>query len=255
VTGLSGAGVGLVTGGATGIGKAICLQLAHSGLGNLVTNFHMQKEAAAQTVAELQDLGCNAIAVAADISDQSQVDQMIDVAARKFGRLDILVNNAGTTKAIPLDDLDAVTDEIWDTIMDVNLRGPFYCSRSAAPLLRATCGVIVNVASVSAIRPSGSSLPYIVAKAGLVQLTRTLALALAPEVRVNAVLPGFVPTDWHSRLHGRVTAARLAEEVKSRTPLGRLTTPEDVAFAVASVMGGFSTGQCLVVDGGRELLY
>jgi 3-oxoacyl-[acyl-carrier protein] reductase len=247
--------VGLVTGAATGIGRAICFELARSGVTNLVVNFHTRRSAAAQLVKDLQGRGCKAVAIRADVSNQGSVNRMMSRTIRHFGRLDFLINNAGFTKSIPIDDLVAVSDDVWNQIMDVNLRGPFYCSRSAVPFLKLTHGVITNVISVSGIRPSGSSLPYMLAKAGLVQLTRVLALALAPDVRVNAVLPGFVPTDWHNQLIGAERAAALAASVESRTPLGRLTSPEDVAGVVVALTGmGFITGQCLIVDGGRELV-
>ncbi len=201
-------------------------------------------------------MGCEAIAIQGNVAHQPDVAAMFGRALEHFGQLDILVNNAGTTRYIPFPALDDVTDDVWNTILDVNVRGAFYCSRAAAPALRASRGAIVNISSISALRASGTSIPYAVSKAALLQLTRSLAVALAPEVRVNAVLPGFVSTEWHQHAVGSDRAQVYADQALRATPLGRLATPHDVAEAVASLLtAGFATGQALVVDGGRALGY
>jgi 3-oxoacyl-[acyl-carrier protein] reductase len=248
--------VGIVTGGATGIGHAVCLELAQAGAGGFVVNSSRSVDDATATVAELADLGVEALPVKADVSREPEVKAMIDQAAKHFGRIDILVNNAGTTRFIPFPDLEAVTDEVWQHILGVNLLGPWYASRAAAPHLRQSRGCIVNVASIAASRASGSSLPYGVSKAALTQLTRALAVALAPEVRVNAVNPGLVSSRWFRQPFGDEAAAAQEAAIASRAPLKAVATPAQVAQAVMGfIRSDIVTGQHLVVDGGLNLTY
>jgi 3-oxoacyl-[acyl-carrier protein] reductase len=249
-------GVGLVTGGATGIGRAVCLELARAGAKGVVVNYSRSVADATATVAELSALGVEGLPVKADVSREDEVKAMVDQAAEHFGRLDVLVNNAGTTRFIPFPDLDAVTDEVWQHILGVNLMGPWYAARAAAPHLRQSRGCIVNIASIAALRGSGSSLPYGVSKAALTQLTRALAVALAPEVRVNAVNPGLVSSRWFRQPFGDEAAAAQEAAMAKRTPLQAVATPEQVAQAVMGlVQSDMVTGQHLVVDGGLNLTY
>jgi NAD(P)-dependent dehydrogenase (short-subunit alcohol dehydrogenase family) len=207
-------------------------------------------------VAELAALGVEALPVKADVAQENEVKAMIQQAAGHFGRIDVLVNNAGTTRFIPFPDLDAVTDEVWRHILGVNLMGPWYAARAAAPHLRQSHGCIVNVASIAALRASGSSLPYGVSKAALTQLTRALAISLAPEVRVNAVNPGLVSSRWFRQSFGDDVAAAQEAAMAKRTPLQAVATPEQVAQAVMGfVRSDIVTGQHLVVDGGLNALY
>jgi 3-oxoacyl-[acyl-carrier protein] reductase len=246
----------IVTGGATGIGHAVCLDLVRAGVTGIAVNYSRSASEAEATVKELAALGADAVAVKADVSREAEVKEMVARAAERFGRLDVLVNNAGTTRFIPFPDLEAVTDEVWQAILGVNLMGPWYAARAAAPHLRATRGCIVNVASIAALRASGSSLPYGVSKAALTQLTRALAIALAPEVRVNAVNPGLVSTRWFRQPFGDDAAEAQEAAFAKRTPLGRVTTPEEVAQAVMGfVTSDAVTGQHLVVDGGVSVGY
>jgi 3-oxoacyl-[acyl-carrier protein] reductase len=159
------------------------------------------------------------------------------------------VNNAGTTHFIPLADLESVTDEIWDTIFAVNVKGIFYCSRGIAPYLRARGGgAIVNVTSVAGLSGDGSSLPYSVSKAAAIGLTRSLARALAPSIRVCSVAPGIVKTRWVAGREEHVD--RLSKDL----PLQRTATPEDVAAMICALLAQDAmTGQTVVVDGGSSL--
>ena len=248
--------VGIVTGGATGIGHAVCLELARAGAKALVVNYSRSVAEAEATARELADLGVEALPVKADVAREDEVVAMVEAAAERFGRIDILVNNAGTTRFIPFPDLEAVTDEVWQHILGVNLMGPWYASRAAAPYLKRSRGCIVNIASIAALRGSGSSLPYGVSKAALTQLTRALAVALAPEVRVNAVNPGLVSSRWFRQPFGEEAAAAQEAAMAQRTPLEAVATPEHVAQAVMGfIRSDIVTGQHLVVDGGLNLKY
>lgn len=248
--------VALVTGAATGIGRATALALAAAGAAGVVVNYRSAATAAAEVAEAVRARGAEALAVQADVRDDGAVRAMVAAVEQRFGRLDVLVNNAGTTRWIPLPDLEALTDEVWQEILDVNLLGAFRCTRAAAPLLAEAGGVVVNVASISGVLAPAtmSSIPYGVAKAGLVHLTRLLAVALAPRVRVNAVAPAFTDTGW-MRDHFGEAYAETVERAAARYPLQRIATPDDVAAAILGLVrgGDFVTGQTLLVDGGLSL--
>lgn len=248
--------VAIVTGGGTGIGRAVSTRLARLGAKAVVVNYSRSESDAEATALELRELGVKATAYRADIADESMVKGMIAATLERYGGLDVLVNNAGTTHFIPHSDLDALTDEVWDDIVSVNLKGTFYCCRAAAPELKKTRGAIVNVSSISAYRASGSSIAYAVSKAGILQLTRALALSLAPEVRVNSVSPGLVSSRWFRQRFGEDAATAQEESFAKATPLQRIATPDDVAQAVIALLeSDVVTGQDLVVDGGKNILY
>jgi 3-oxoacyl-[acyl-carrier protein] reductase len=248
--------VAIVTGGGTGIGRATSLRLAKAGARAVVVNYSRSEDDATATASEVRALGSEAVTHQADVADESQVKAMVASAVDRFGGLDVLVNNAGTTHFIPHQDLDALTDEVWDDILRVNLKGTFFCCRAAAPELKKTGGAIVNVASIAAHRASGSSIVYAVSKAGVVQLTRALALALAPEVRVNSVSPGLVSSRWFSKKFGDEAAVAQEEAFAKATPLRKVATPDDVARAVVALLeNDIVTGQDLVIDGGKNVLY
>ena len=248
--------VAIVTGGGTGIGRAVALRLAKAGARAVVVNYARSSDEAEATAAELDALGAEGIAHRADVADEAQVKAMIADAVGRFGRLDVLVNNAGTTHFIPHADIDALTEDVWNDILSVNLKGTFYCCRAAAPELRKTKGAIVNVASVAGHRATGSSIAYAVSKAGVIQLTRALALALAPEVRVNSVSPGLVSTRWFRKRFGDEAAEAQEASFASTTPTQSIATPDQVAQAVmAFIDNDILTGQDLVIDGGKNIKY
>ena len=244
-----------MTGGGTGIGRAVSLALAAAGIRAVAVNYLRSTAEAAQTARDIEQAGAASIALQGDVSKDADVRRLVAAAANLFGRLDILVNNAGTTEYIDVRDLEAVSDAAWDEIMNVNLRGTFYCARAAAPYLKATGGAIVNLSSVTAHRGGGSSIPYAVSKAGVSELTRVLAIALAPEVRVNAVSPGQVETRWARVRKGEEFADAAEARTRAATPLARNAQPDDIAQAVLGLIkSDFVTGQDLIVDGGRSVV-
>ena len=248
--------VAIVTGGGTGIGRATALRLAKSGAKAVVVNYSRSAAEAETTARDVMALGADAMTHRSDVADEAQVKALIATTVDRYGKLDVLVNNAGTTHFIPHPDLDALTDAVWNEILGVNLKGTFFCCRAAAAELKKTGGAIVNIASIAAHRASGSSIVYAVSKAGVVQLTRALALALAPEVRVNSVSPGLVSSRWFSSRFGDEAAAAQEEAFAKQTPVQKIATPDDVARAVIALLeNDLITGQDLVVDGGKNVLY
>jgi 3-oxoacyl-[acyl-carrier protein] reductase len=236
--------VALVTGGGTGLGLAISTALAARGCA-VAVNYSRSEQEAQQATESLRAAGVDADVVRADVSQEAEVDGLIRQVVERFGRLDVLVNNAATTAFIAMDNLEGMLPADWDRIMAVNTKGPFLVSRAAAPHLRQRGGAIVNVASVAGLRPAGSSLAYCVSKAGLIHLTRCLAVALAPRVRVNSVSPGFMETRWQDAV------APQFEEIATRSLLKRNVPVEDVAAAVVMLAENDSTtGQTLVLDAG-----
>jgi NAD(P)-dependent dehydrogenase (short-subunit alcohol dehydrogenase family) len=247
--------VAIVTGGGTGIGKAVSESLAGAGARAVIVNYAHSKDDAESTAKLLSERGCEAVPYRADVSDETQVKRMVDDVASRFGRLDVLVNNAGTTRYVFLD-LERQTEELWAEIVGTNLKGTLYCTRAAAPHLKKARGAIVNIASVAGHRAGGSSLTYGVSKAGVIQLTRACAAALAPEVRVNSVSPGQVVTRWPRQKMNPQWAEEHEARVAKTTPLQDCAKPEHVAQAVMAFLSmDFVTGQDLIVDGGKNVTY
>ncbi len=240
--------VALVTGGATGIGRAVALACARRGL-TVAVNYSRSRQDAEQTLAEVRHLGVRAELYACNIADDAAVRKMVAQCREDLGGLDVLVNNAATTHFISHTDLEALTDDVWDEILGVNLKGTFYCCRAALPLLRERNGCIVNITSVAGLQGTGSSIPCAASKAAVNCMTKSLARAFGPHVRVNAVAPGPVATRW---LAGR---QEMLDNYAKLSPLGRVSKPEDVADAVEFLAFGGSmvTGQVVVVDGGLTL--
>ncbi len=240
--------VALVTGSATGVGRACAVRFAKLGFA-VVVNYSKSEAEALETLGLIEAEGAPALLCKANVADAGQVNEMVAATEAAFDRLDVLVNNAATTHFIAHTDLDALTDQVWQDILGVNLLGAFYCVRAAIPLLKATKGSVVNVSSVAGLSGQGSSIPYAASKAALNCMTQSLARAFGPDVRVNAVAPGPILTRW---LEGR--EAQVAKYLEL-APLGRAATPDDIADAVAYLAAGttLTTGQVLVVDGGRTM--
>ena len=248
--------VALVTGGATGIGRATVLGLAQAGAAGVVINYRSSKQEAAQLATEVRAAGAEALCIRADVKSDDEVRRMIEQVEKRFQRLDVLVNNAGVTHWVQVADLEGLTDAMWDDILDINVKGAFRCARAAAPLLSKSQGMVVNVSSISGIVAPAtiSSLAYGTAKAALIYLTRGLAVALAPKVRVNAVAPAFTDTKWMQEHYGK-EYKRAVAKASGQIPLQRIAKPEEVAAAIVGLVtgGDFVTGQTLIVDGGLSL--
>ena len=248
--------VALVTGGAGGIGGAVVRSLAKAGLSGVAVNYRKSAKEAEALATEVEKNGVKAAAIQADIQTDEQVRRMISKIKDDFGRLDILVNNAGVTHWVKLANLEGLTDAIWDEILDVNVKGSFRCARAAAEMLAETQGMIINVSSISGVlAPSTiSSLAYGTAKAALIYMTKGLAVAMAPRVRVNCVAPAFTDTPWMSQ-HFGAGYQQVVANASAGYPLQRIATPEDIAGAVLGLItgGDFVTGQTLIVDGGLSL--
>ena len=236
-----------VTGGSGNIGGAIARALAARGA-DVAISYIGHREAAAATADAVQATGKRGLAVQLDQRDPASIDAAVRTVVGQFGRVDILVNNAAWNIGIPFGALDALTADIWDRVLETNLRGPYLLARALAPHLRAhRTGRIVNIASLAGLYPGGSSIAYAASKAGLIHLTRCLAVALAPEVTVNCIAPGLV--------EGTRMAQRLPDEVaewaRSHAVLGRTASAQDIAEQVVTFCRAESiTGQVLVIDGG-----
>jgi 3-oxoacyl-[acyl-carrier protein] reductase len=242
--------VALVTGAATGIGRAAAVALAAAGF-DVVVNYSRSEQAARTTAEMAQAKGAKTVLFKCDVSDDPSVRKMLDRTKEEFGRLDALVNNAGTTTEVKPKDFDAMTAEEWDRVFAVNVRGMFQVTRAAAPLLKEALGSIVNTASIVGLRPGPQPLPYAASKAAVISLTKLLALNLGPEIRVNAVAPGWVEGDWMVRMLGDRYDDLMARRLKS-TPLRRIVTPEDIAEVMINliVSNRMVTGEVIVIDGG-----
>jgi 3-oxoacyl-[acyl-carrier protein] reductase len=240
----------LVTGAATGIGRSAVLALARGGY-DVALNYSSSDKAARDTAAQAEKLGAKTLVIKCDVSDEPAVRAMLKQVAEKFGRLDVLINNAGTTASWKPKDLETLSLEEWDRVFAVNVRGLFQVTRAAAPMLKETKGCVVNTASIVGLRPGPQPLPYAASKAAVVNLTKTLAWNLGPEIRVNAVAPGWMEGDWMKRMLKDKYEDLMGKRAKS-TPLKRVVTADDVAETMMSLVEGnrFVTGEIIVIDGG-----
>jgi pteridine reductase len=234
--------VALVTGSAKRLGRAVALRLAEEGA-DLVIHHGASHAEAQQTVAEIEKRGRRAVALSADLRKVTEIRGLFEEIGKTFGRLDVLVNSAANF--LPAS-IVSTTEEIWDASLDTNLKAGFFCAQAAAPLLRRTRGAIVNFADVGGLQGWPGYIPHSISKAGVVMLTKVLAKALAPDVRVNAIAPGTItmpgdPPEWE-------------EDFVKLAPLKRTGRPSDIADAVSYLIHAeFMTGQTLVLDGGRSL--
>ena len=241
----------LVTGASNGIGRSAALTLARAGY-DVAINYR-SSDAEARAVAQaVEGLGARALLCRCDVADDAGVRAMLREVDAAFGRLDALVNNAGMTTEVKPRDFDALSVEEWDRIFAVNVRSVFLVTRAALPLLRkSSAPAIVNTASIVGLRPGPQPLPYAASKAAVINLTKTLAYNLGPEIRVNAVAPGWMEGHWMKRM-----LKEKYDELMNRrarlTPLKRVVTADDVAETMLSLIEGnrFVTGEVVVVDGG-----
>jgi 3-oxoacyl-[acyl-carrier protein] reductase len=240
--------VAIVTGGNGGLGQRICHALAAAGTNIAVV--YAQSATEAQRVArEVEAHDVEAAAFSCDVTQPAQVGRLVDQVTKRFGRIDILINDAAYNKSIPFDDLDGMTVAEWSKILDVNLTGPFHCIKAVAPVMRKQeRGRIVNIASIAGLGPSGSSIAYAVSKAGLIHLTKCVAVALAPHVLVNCVAPGLLEG---TRATANLSNAQI-ERSASGALLKRAADKDDVADQVVTFCrADTTTGVTVAIDAGR----
>ena len=234
--------VALVTGAGKRLGRAVALRLASEGA-DVAAHYRGSDAEATEVVAQIEKLGRRAVAMRAELTSVEEIRALVQRVAREFGRIDVLVNSAANF--LP-SSVISTTEEIWDASLDTNVKGPFFLAQAAAPWLRRSNGVIVNFADTGGILGWPGYIAHSISKAGMIMLTKTLAKALAPEVRVNAIAPGTItmagdPPEWE-------------QEFVKLAPLKKTGTPEDVAEAVSYLASAkFLTGHVLVLDGGRTI--
>ena len=238
----------IVTGGSGGLGQRICRALSLAGV-NVVVNYAASEAQAKRVAAEISATGARAIAVKADVTDPAAVAAMVEQALAAFGRLDILVNDAAFNKSVPYRDLGGMSHELWNHMLATNLTGAFNCIKAVAPAMKSgRQGRIVNISSIAGVYPLGSSIAYAVSKAGMIHLTKCMAVALAPEVTVNCIAPGFMEG---TRATANLGPDFVAQAV-DRTLLHRPVNKDDVAAQVALFCRSDSmTGETIVMDCGR----
>lgn len=235
--------VALITGSTSGIGEAIARKMASAGFDVMVNS--ASSVAAGQSVAG--EIG--GAYTQANVARSEDVRRLVASTAERFGRIDVLINCAGTTELIPLRDLAAVTDEVWERILNINLLGTWRTIQAALPHLRSSKGSVVNISSIAGVRPIGSSIPYAVSKAAVNHLTRLLASVLGPEVRVNAIAPGLIDTPWTAEWQ------QSRRSVAANAPLKRVGSANDVAeLVIALANSDYVTGEVVLVDGGLSLV-
>jgi 3-oxoacyl-[acyl-carrier protein] reductase len=240
----------IVTGGGTGIGRGISTKFAQEGA-TVIVNYASSRTEAEDTAKSICDAGGSAIAYQTSVLVEAEVQAMLADIAGRYGHIDVLVNNAGWSKRVPHAQLDELTEEVWDRTLNTNLRGAFYCMRSAAPYLKQSTGAsIVNIVSIAPYSGQGSSIVYAASKAGLISMTKSFARVLAPDVRVNAVAPGFVRT----RFAG--WPQEVFDEAEKTTPLKRIASPEEIGAAAVFLAcdATATTGETINVDVGQTAI-
>ena len=242
--------VAIVTGSSSGIGAATAVELSKRGW-RVVINYSKSESEAKKVQEKCKD----AILVQADVGDDAQCKKLVQAATDKWGRVDALVNNAGTTKFVKHPDLDGLSADDFLRIYRLNVVGPFQMVRACAPALKVAKGAVVNVSSVAGLLGTGSSMAYAASKAALNSLTFSLARVLGPEVRVNAVCPGYVDTPWQTGALGQERANQAAARYSTLVPLKDYARPEDVSDAILWLIEGARqvTGETLFIDGGMHI--
>jgi 3-oxoacyl-[acyl-carrier protein] reductase len=242
--------VALVTGASSGIGRAAAVHLAAAGF-DVAVNYSASEAKALETIRLCEEKGAKTLLFRADVSDDDAVKRMLAAVEATFGRLDALANNAGITSEVGPKDFDAMTAEEWDRVFAVNVRGLFQVTRASIPLLKAARGSIVNTASIVGLRPGLQPLPYAASKAAVVSLTKLFAINLGPDIRVNAVAPGWMEGDWMERTLGDRYDDLMARRAKL-TPLKRVIDADDVAEVIVNliVSNKMVNGEIVVIDGG-----
>lgn len=234
--------VALVTGAGKRLGRAVAARLAQEGA-DVVVHYRSSQREAEDAVKGIEKLGRRGVAIGADLGSVAEIKRLIDEAGKHFGRLDILVSSAANFLPATM---ISTTEQIWDAALDTNLRAPFFCAQAAAPLLRRTQGVIINFADTGGLLGWPGYIPHSVSKAGVIMLTKVLAKALAPEVRVNAIAPGTITMEGD--------APEWEADFIKLAPLRRSGRPQDITDSVLFLVHAkFITGQLLVADGGRTL--
>ncbi|MGZ0878025.1 SDR family NAD(P)-dependent oxidoreductase [Priestia megaterium] len=238
----------IITGGGTGVGKATALKLADMGA-KLVINYSNSEKEAKKVVEEIIEKEGTAFAFKANVANEQEVNEMIHQTITQFERLDGLVNNASITAQIPMNDLESATDDVWDSLYDVNVKGMFHCVKAAVPhMKKQKSGAIVNVGSVAGTTGIGSSIPYAATKAAIHTMTKSLAIALAPHIRVNCISPGAVDTRWWAGNEDKMY------QLAGNLPLQRISSPEDIADAILfQLIQESVTGQVFTIDNGQTL--
>lgn len=246
--------VAVVTGSATGVGAATALMLAQRGY-NVLINYSKSEREALESQAACKAAGADTLLLRGDVAEDADCRAMVQAVMKRWNRIDALVNNAGISVFGPASGWDALDAQAFQRILGVNTIGTFQMVRACVPHLKATGGAIVNVSSIAGALGIGSSMPYIASKGAVNAMTLHMARALAPEIRVNAVCPGLITSRWFVEGIGQAGYEKVKASVEQSAPLGRASTPEDVAQAIVWLVDGARTmtGELLLLDGGMHL--
>lgn len=245
--------VAIVTGAAVGIGRGIAVAFGREGA-RVVVNYSKSRQEAEETARLVQEAGGQAMLAQADVSQEGQVLAMVKQVVDSYGRIDVLVNNAGVTAHVPFEDLDGLSEDVWDRLYAVNVKGTFFCCRAVEETMRRQGeGSIINIGSIAGLWPKGSSIAYCTSKAAVMHMSKCLATVLGPEIRLNVIAPGFIDeTRWNV---GRPNLEQTVESAAEAAPLKRVGSPEDMAEVALFLAGSasFVTGAVFTADGGRTL--
>jgi len=248
--------VAIVTGSSRGVGAATVKLLAKNGY-NIVVNYSKSEKESKEVQAACESLGAETILCKADVAEDKDCRRMADEAMAKWGRIDVLVNNAGTTKFNAHDNLEGLSKEDFLRIYSINLVGPYQMIRAVVPHMKsAGKGVVVNIASIAGVKAIGSSVAYCASKAALINMTIALARVLGPEIRINAICPGFIQGEWLKAGMGQERYQKTKNHLESTLPLRMTATPEIIANTVRYFIEDavLVTGETLLLDGGHHLL-